>query len=87
MLGSGAIGPPYREARDDLLRQRRMRVAMTSNLLEIERRDLRFGRYGLAEDTATGRRYRVMRGEVDALHSPTVAYTVDGADVIFLEPA
>jgi hypothetical protein len=47
---------------------------------------LNFGRH-VVEDTRTGGRYRIYRGEVkNAMHTPVVAWAITPDGPVFLEP-
>ena len=75
-------------AREERRKQQRLHFAESPNWPRIDRADLSFGRF-VVENTRTGERYRVCRGEaMDASYSPAVAWFIgtDG-DPVFLEPA
>ena len=77
-----------RRAREERRKQQRLHFAETSNWPRIDLADLRFERF-VVENTRTGERYRVCRGEaMDANYTPAVAWFIgtDGGPV-FLEPA
>ena len=60
-----------RRAREEYRKQQRLHFAENSTWPQIDRGDLRFGRFSV-ENTRT--RYRVCRGEaMDATYSPAVA--------------
>jgi hypothetical protein len=79
--------PPQPTPRDELLREQRVRFAMSQKLEEIPRKSVVRGPFGTI--TANGARYRVYRGVVqEPTHTPVVAYYVNqDASVTFLEPA
>jgi hypothetical protein len=53
---------------------------------ELPRRDLEFERFAVAH-APSARRFRVSRGEVDALYMPVTAYFVaESGEPVFLEP-
>ncbi len=75
-----------RRAREDMRRQQRLHFAESSNWKRIDLADLRFGR--IVEDTRTGERYRVYRGEVfDAVNLPVIAWYISPEGPVFLEPS
>jgi hypothetical protein len=80
------VARPQRTPREELRRQQRLRTAMRSDIPEIPRDELTAGRFGSVQHK-DGRRFQIVRGEVDdARHSPVVAFYVTATgDVVFLE--
>ena len=76
-----------RQVRHDAQQQHRTRLAMRSNLPEIARSDLRFGKFGQVEQISTGKLFRRIRGEVgDRQFSNAAAFFIDRSGVVYLEP-
>ena len=72
------------ESREDLRRQQRQKFAEHSTWKRLDVENLLFGRF--VEDTRTGERYRVYRGElVDAVDLPVIAWYVSPDGPVFLE--
>lgn len=73
-------------ARADARRHRRIAIAHRSGWIELPRRHLRLGRFGVVMDERSDDSYLVSRAEIDAEFSPIVAYYIDPAgDPVFLE--
>jgi hypothetical protein len=73
--------------RDELRRERRLRVALNCRLPELRREDLELGRFGVVRHV-DGDAYRVVRGEVDDPRaSPAIAYYIADDAIVFLERA
>ena len=70
---------------EELRRRKLLHRAEGSSWRLIPLADLSFGRH-FVEDTETGERFRVYRGEVDATHTPVVAWAVTVDGPVFLEP-
>ena len=75
-----------RRAREELRRQQRRHLAEHSNWPRLNLDELRFERRWVVHEP-TGKRYRLMRGEVDGLHTPVTAWAIGrGGETVFLEP-
>ena len=72
-----------RRARAELRVQQRERLAEHSTWKRLDLANLRIGRF--VEDTRTGERYRVYRGELDAQTLPVVAWYISPTGPVFLE--
>lgn len=91
LIGSMVVGRSERPfsdiaERDEYRRQLRLAAARRSSWEELDRADVVFGRRWV-EHRASGRKFTVSRGELDAQFSPVSAFvlTVDGSDLIALE--
>ena len=73
-----------RRARAELRLQQRQRFAEHSTWKRLDLANLRVGRF--VEDTRTGERYRVYRGELlDAVNLPVIAWYTAPEGPVFLE--
>jgi hypothetical protein len=75
------------EGHDELVRQRHLRIAHSSNWEEIPRKYVEHGRHDSVTDTRDGRTFSLVRGLVDAEFTPATAYYItETGDPVFLEP-
>ena len=76
-----------RRARDELRREQRLRIAMTSGKPELPRSDLAPAHLGLLEHTPTGEYYAVSLGEQygEKLDTFAAFYIDRNGDPVFLE--